>query len=57
MATLQVQEKPQLIQTGPFKLVRHPCYTGFMISLWGLGIALLNWVSSLLIIFFLLLFS
>ncbi|MEM4992026.1 isoprenylcysteine carboxylmethyltransferase family protein [Priestia sp. SB1] len=52
VATLQVQEKPQLIQTGPFKLVRHPCYTGFMISLWGLGIALLNWLFLLLIIFF-----
>lgn len=52
VATLQVQDKPKLIKAGPFKLVRHPCYTGFMVSLWGLGIASLNWLFLLLIMLF-----
>lgn len=52
VATLQVQEKPKLIKKGPFKVVRHPCYTGFMISLWGLAISLLNWDFFILTLFF-----
>jgi len=52
VATLQVQEKPTLIKKGPFKVVRHPCYTGFMISLWGLGISLLNWDFFILTVIF-----
>lgn len=52
VATLQIQDKPKLIKVGPFKLVRHPCYTGFMISLWGLGFASLNWFFLLLIMLF-----
>lgn len=43
VATLQVQEKPKLIKEGIFGIIRHPCYSGFMVALWGLGLTTLNW--------------
>jgi protein-S-isoprenylcysteine O-methyltransferase Ste14 len=52
VATLQIQEKQKLISSGPFKVVRHPCYSGFMLSLWGLGLASLNYIFLILIIIY-----
>lgn len=52
VATLQIQTKPKLITNGPFKFIRHPCYTGFMVSLWGLGLSLLNLYLFVLLIIF-----
>ncbi|WP_176397853.1 methyltransferase family protein [Bacillus cereus] len=57
VATLQVNEKPKLITQGPFGLIRHPCYTGFIIALWGASITMLNYLFIIfLIVFSLLLF-
>jgi protein-S-isoprenylcysteine O-methyltransferase Ste14 len=44
VATLRVNEKPKLITQGPFGLIRHPCYTGFIVALWGASITMLNYV-------------
>ncbi|MGN5650770.1 methyltransferase family protein [Bacillus sp. Brlt_9] len=44
VATLRVNEKPKLITHGPFGLIRHPCYTGFIVALWGASITMLNYV-------------
>lgn len=52
VATLQIQEKPGLITSGPFKILRHPCYTGFMVALWGLGLTFLNWIFLIMVILF-----
>lgn len=52
VATLQVQEKPKLIKEGIFKIIRHPCYSGFMVALWGLGLTTLNWVFFIEIFIF-----
>jgi protein-S-isoprenylcysteine O-methyltransferase len=35
----------QLIDTGPYRYVRHPSYTGAMAAFLGLGLVLANWVS------------
>lgn len=51
-ATLQLQEAPKLILKGPFSLLRHPCYAGFMYALWGIGLALLNWILLICIVAF-----
>ncbi|GCE31512.1 isoprenylcysteine carboxyl methyltransferase [Dictyobacter alpinus] len=41
-------EQP-VIEAGPYRLIRHPAYTGFFITLFGLGLSLTNWLSLLVI--------
>ena len=40
----------RLIDTGPYRLVRHPSYTGALMAFLGLGLCLANWVSLALIV-------
>jgi protein-S-isoprenylcysteine O-methyltransferase len=35
----------RLIDTGPYRFVRHPSYTGALMALLGLALCLANWVS------------
>lgn len=37
----------QVITTGPYHYVRHPSYTGLMMEMAGLGIAMQSWASIL----------
>jgi protein-S-isoprenylcysteine O-methyltransferase Ste14 len=39
-----------VIQTGPYKWVRHPSYTGAMLMFVGIGVALTNWLSVALLL-------
>ena len=39
----------RLIDTGPYRLLRHPSYTGALLAFLGLGICLDNWVSLALL--------
>jgi protein-S-isoprenylcysteine O-methyltransferase Ste14 len=39
----------RVIDTGPYRLVRHPSYTAAMMMFAGIGLALGNWVSFALI--------
>jgi protein-S-isoprenylcysteine O-methyltransferase Ste14 len=34
-----------LIEAGPYKYIRHPSYSGALVSLFGFGLALGNWAS------------
>ena len=34
-----------LIETGPYRYIRHPSYTGALLTLLGFGLALGNWVG------------
>lgn len=45
--TLMIQKNHQVIQHGPFRLVRHPSYTGILLMMFGLGFLMTNWVSLL----------
>jgi protein-S-isoprenylcysteine O-methyltransferase Ste14 len=36
-----------VIETGPYRYIRHPSYTGALITLTGLGLALGNWAGLL----------
>jgi protein-S-isoprenylcysteine O-methyltransferase Ste14 len=36
-----------VVETGPYRLIRHPAYTGFLITLLGYGLCLTNWLSVL----------
>lgn len=36
-----------VVETGPYRWVRHPSYTGLLLTLVGLGVVLGNWLSVL----------
>lgn len=40
-----IQDDHKLITSGPYRYLRHPAYTGSMISVLGVGLALGNWMS------------
>jgi protein-S-isoprenylcysteine O-methyltransferase len=39
----------QLIDTGPYRFVRHPSYTGALLAFAGFGLAMRNWASLLMV--------
>ena len=43
--TVRVGEDHRVVDTGPYRLVRHPSYTGLLMAALGVGIALDNWLS------------
>lgn len=45
--TFDVAVRPtqQVVQSGPYRFVRHPAYSGMLLTLLGLGLALANWAS------------
>ena len=40
----------RLIDTGPYRLVRHPSYTGALMAFLGLALCLANWASLLVMV-------
>jgi protein-S-isoprenylcysteine O-methyltransferase Ste14 len=40
----------KLIRTGLFKYVRHPSYLGLLIAVLGLGVTMVNWLSTLVML-------
>jgi protein-S-isoprenylcysteine O-methyltransferase Ste14 len=42
---VRVQPGQKLVQAGPYRLLRHPSYTGMLITVLGYGLALTNWLS------------
>lgn len=51
-AQVSIVDDHKIVDTGIYGIVRHPSYLGSLICLIGLGLALENWIS-LLILFFL----
>lgn len=37
----------RIVRSGPYRLVRHPSYTGLLLAFFGLGLVLANWISLL----------
>jgi len=44
-----VAPEQTVIETGPYRFIRHPAYTGLLMILLGLGLSLTNWLSLLVI--------
>lgn len=46
---LAIHDNQHLVQSGLYQYIRHPSYTGSLLSFLGLGFALNNWISLLII--------
>lgn len=44
-AVVSIKRDHQLIRSGPYAHLRHPAYTGSLVSFLGLGVALGSWVA------------
>lgn len=47
---VQVQREHRVVNTGPYRLLRHPGYSGVLFGFVGLGLALQSWVSVLVLL-------
>ncbi|MFL5884788.1 MAG: methyltransferase family protein [Thermoleophilaceae bacterium] len=43
--SVQVEEGQTVVETGPYRRLRHPSYTGMVIGIAGIGVALDNWLA------------
>src|SRR5207249_5246499 len=41
--TVQIPEDHKVVEKGPYRLIRHPSYTGILITFIGLGLAVQSW--------------
>lgn len=50
--TRDVATRPgqRVVETGPYRWIRHPSYTGSLLMLLGTGLAMTNWVSLLAVV-------
>lgn len=50
--TVDVSISPEhrIIDTGPYRFIRHPSYTGALLAFVGYGLCLRNWVSLLVLL-------
>ncbi|MCM3569791.1 isoprenylcysteine carboxylmethyltransferase family protein [Neobacillus mesonae] len=55
---VSVDAEQKIIQKGPFRVIRHPSYTGELLSFIGIGLAFHTWVGSLIMVgFFIIVFG
>jgi protein-S-isoprenylcysteine O-methyltransferase Ste14 len=47
---VRVSDGQTVVEGGPYRWVRHPSYTGLLLTLLGLGFALGNWLSALALV-------
>ena len=47
---IQVQFSHRVVESGPYRLIRHPTYAGGFLSFLGLGLALQSWASLLVLL-------
>lgn len=45
-----VRATQKVVQSGPYRIVRHPAYSGTLLSLLGIGLALANWAGLVAIL-------
>jgi protein-S-isoprenylcysteine O-methyltransferase Ste14 len=45
-----VRSAQPVVHSGPYRFVRHPAYSGTLLSLLGIGLALANWASVVAIL-------
>jgi protein-S-isoprenylcysteine O-methyltransferase len=45
-----IEKDHELVERGPFRIVRHPSYTGVLLAFVGVALSLRNWVALLVIL-------
>jgi protein-S-isoprenylcysteine O-methyltransferase len=45
-----IQHGHQVVEDGPYRLVRHPSYSGSLLALVGVGLLTFNWLGLILIV-------
>src|SRR6266704_2242490 len=45
-----IEKDHELVERGPFRIVRHPSYTGVLLAFMGLALSLGNWAALLVIL-------
>jgi protein-S-isoprenylcysteine O-methyltransferase Ste14 len=50
--SVQISEDHKVVDKGPYRLVRHPSYTGFLITFVGLGLAVQSLGALLVLVLF-----
>ena len=48
--TVVVAHGQTVIERGPYRLIRHPSYTGLLLILLGFGLSLANWLSLVVVL-------
>lgn len=43
-----VQKEQKVVESGPYRLIRHPSYTGVLIFYAGMGLAVQSWAATLM---------
>ena len=49
-ADVAVRSTQSVVQSGPYRFVRHPSYTAILIMLLGVGLALANWAAIIIMV-------
>jgi protein-S-isoprenylcysteine O-methyltransferase Ste14 len=49
-----VSPDQKVVQDGPYRYIRHPAYSGTFLTMLGVGLALTNWASLLVLLLFVL---
>jgi len=47
---VQVREEQPVVDTGPYRLLRHPSYTALLLVCLGIGLALGNWLALVVVV-------
>jgi protein-S-isoprenylcysteine O-methyltransferase Ste14 len=47
--TVQIKQGHQIVESGPYRFVRHPAYTGSLLTIVGVGFALQSWGAVVVI--------
>ncbi len=47
---VEIAPDHRLVTTGPYRLVRHPSYTGLLVFFLGIGLGLGDWLSALVMV-------
>jgi protein-S-isoprenylcysteine O-methyltransferase Ste14 len=47
---VRLQEGQTVVESGPYRRLRHPSYTGMLVTFFGMGLALGNWASVLALV-------
>lgn len=48
--TIELESNQQVVQSGPYRYIRHPSYAGLILTCVGYGVALQNAISLLLVV-------